>query len=444
MSPRTPSAARGQSGFVLIGVIIFVLALTIIGLSLYSLSGFEAAFLERSLDGEQAFQSALGGIERAKFALTTSLSLQSVKENLPPDVTSTVAIQDKAGIPDSLGAVDWNHVPVTIRVTARVPVARLDPSDPGYVERTVEGVFDPGYRRNPYSQVISTTGGITVDLQPGASPPRSVRLIGDVWDASGEDPDTWLSQLDPPRPGVIQDSSLTLPDCARFISDRLVLAPPAVTTVSCYSDSEYVLDTGPAADVGYFLSPRPDPTGTYSFWSGGPLGPSVDTKPLVTVHGLAVWLFPQGVRFEYGVRIQGSGSGQDCLVIVAGPNAFPPGTPETDPTVGIRFFGGLLAEIPVILVSNGCVAVRHDGNPDGTIDLCAGTSSSGTLQGFCIYSRTVSLLGPKRRMVLDRQPGGPLDQALGRLVARGALPTVTTLNDHVLALRPGTWRAWPH
>ena len=45
MTPRDRSPRHGESGFVLIGVVIFVLALTIIGISLFSLSSYEAQFL---------------------------------------------------------------------------------------------------------------------------------------------------------------------------------------------------------------------------------------------------------------------------------------------------------------------------------------------------------------------------------------------------------------
>src|SRR6266487_6565136 len=73
----------GERGFVLVGVVMLVLALTILGLSLFSLSSFESQFLGRSLDGACAFHAANGGLDRARFALAATESLQSVRVGLP-------------------------------------------------------------------------------------------------------------------------------------------------------------------------------------------------------------------------------------------------------------------------------------------------------------------------------------------------------------------------
>ena len=82
MSPRSaslPTAVGGTDrGFVLVGVAMFVLVLTILGLSLFTLSGFEAQFFARANERAEAFNTAASGIERARFALLATDSLQPV------------------------------------------------------------------------------------------------------------------------------------------------------------------------------------------------------------------------------------------------------------------------------------------------------------------------------------------------------------------------------
>jgi len=438
MRPRPRIERSGQAGFVLIGVIIFVLALTIIGLSLYSLSGYEAGFLERSISEQQALQSALGGIERAKFALTVPpFSLQSVKLGLPlENVVAAVAIQSN----DSTGTVVWDPGnPILIRVTARVPVGD------GVVERRLEASFSPQTVRNYYSQVVTDLHGITIVSQPGASPAQTVNLEGRVWEASGADSTAWWSWLYTPYPltPIIRDPAATPVDMA-FIAAHQVGAPAAPITVDYPAPyTEYMLDAGGGPNVGYFLSPKPDPFTTYSFWSGYNGSSSSEATPVVTVNGLVVWMFPNGVRFNYGVRIRGKGTGNDCLVIVAGPNGKPPSSFEPDPTVGIRLFGGLFAEIPVILVTSGRVVIEHQNNQVGDFSPIPGSPAgkSNAQNGLCIYAGAVTLQGPTQVMSLVRNdPGGNLDQAISQLVPQGALPNVTSASDRSLRFVAGSWR----
>ncbi len=122
-TPAHPIAADPRqdhpSGFVLVGVIMFILVLTILGLSLFSLSGFEAQFFNASLYRQDSYYTATGGIERAKWVLMKTGTLDKVRENLPAGVTYSVARQGvdfESG--DSTGAVTWNGDPVWIRALA--------------------------------------------------------------------------------------------------------------------------------------------------------------------------------------------------------------------------------------------------------------------------------------------------------------------------------------
>src|SRR5882762_4373424 len=79
---RSGAAPSAGKGFVLVGVVMFVLALTILGISLFGLSTYEAQFYGESSNALQAFYSAAGGIERAKFVLVSQKTLESVTDNL--------------------------------------------------------------------------------------------------------------------------------------------------------------------------------------------------------------------------------------------------------------------------------------------------------------------------------------------------------------------------
>ncbi len=65
--------AAAERGFVLIGVVVMVLALTIIGISLYSLSGYEVQFFGRSYDERRATYAASGGVELVKMLVTSPI-----------------------------------------------------------------------------------------------------------------------------------------------------------------------------------------------------------------------------------------------------------------------------------------------------------------------------------------------------------------------------------
>ena len=167
--PRT----RGTAGFVLIGVVIFVLALTIIGLSLFSLSSYEAQFLQRSLDEEQAFQSAVGGMERAKFLLERMDDLGLVSQAWPPG-THVVAASAAQRVPAGLvtaGPVSWDPADsVYLSITAEIITPQADT-----VRRTVSGRFIPRTNRSYYSQIATSSDEIAADAVAAAVPPPTDR-----------------------------------------------------------------------------------------------------------------------------------------------------------------------------------------------------------------------------------------------------------------------------
>jgi hypothetical protein len=437
MTPRDRGPHRGETGFVLIGVVIFVLALTIIGISLFSLSSYEAQFFQRSLDAEQAFQSAAGGIERAKFALARDTLLSSVQNSLPLHyVTAATAIQMQGGHPDSTGPVEWQGENVRLRVTAQVNQER----------RTIECTLKPRLAREVYSQLLATSagidvmasttvGGVTIDRR------NTVHLMGPIWQGTMP-PDTldWLPVLDIPWPVGIATDPVALPDAARYLTSYFGSPSPEPWSFDHNGLRwwHYDLFAG-AGHVAYFSTP-PSMTGDPNFslydsdWS---YGPTRTGGVMLGVKGCAIWLMPHGIRFNEKVTVLGySGSSMvDCLIIVAGRSeTFP-----DDPDAGIWFYDGLESNIPVILVSDGRVYIQHMTDPDGRYS---------NVQEGSIYARDVVLAGPDRNssptveLVLQHTPGGPLDSYWVPLLAEGGyLPNVTATSKHRLSLVPGTWRA---
>jgi hypothetical protein len=431
MTQRDRSPRPGGAGFVLIGVVIFVLALTIIGISLFSLSSYEAQFLQRSIDREQAFQSAAGcGIERARFVLTLpDAQLDNVQDSLPPGVVRTVAIQGE----DSTGAVDWgiNADSVLIRVTA----GRVG------AQRVVEAYFRPVVTLNFYSSLITVSKGIEVEDESPLEPEdrdRTVLLDGPVWESSGDNPNRWLQHLlMPPDPDSIRTSpDVELPDVAPFLSPsgRLASAQPVVRFEPGPNSVSYTLDASGTSGVPGYFGPT-DSDANFSLHSG-----MTNAFCTIQVRGLAVWLLPRGAMFYQGTTITGDPD-TDCLVVIAGPMTGTVGySSAPGPTSSICFLGYLRAQIPVILVSNGEVLLWHEN--DNNVD--------GFANDLAIFARSVRLMGPEvgavPRALLQLHRNldgvGPLNTLfLDALASQGALPNASSVGGRRLDLIPGTWHA---
>ena len=345
MPPRLPESAR-DAGFVLVAVVGFVLVLTTLVLTLYGLSSYESQFFQRSVDGEQAFQSAVGGVERAKFLLCSvpPFLLESVQQQPWPaetHVLSATATQTMGGMPSSVGRVSWDdpHNLVTLRVTAEV----------NGVRRTVEGSFAPSAAPNYYKQLVTVTDAVIVDSLAGTPPTdrsKTVALDGSVWLGSAAAGSSWLDLLargpSEPLVGPVENPALQ-PYFAHH--------PPSEAEPARFDNLVYRLHAGQTGIPVLYCAPAGSDRDSFY------LAPI--TAADVTVKGLALWLFPGGVRFDSPLRIlgaQGEGT-DDCLVMVAGP-AGPLHDPEF-PSAGIRFYGGIHASIPVILVSSGGVLVQR-------------------------------------------------------------------------------------
>lgn len=434
MTTRRQRPRPRDAGFVLIGVVIFVLALTIIGISLFSLSGYEAQFLQRSLDGEQAFQSAVGGLERARFVVCETGRLERVAHNLPREnVVAAIAFQVRGTDSVSTGPVEWvADQPVHLRVTAWVNGR----------ERTVAARFTPDEVPSYYRKLVATGGGIEVRhlaVSPhpttGLYTPRggTVLLDGLVWETSGQDTTAWTQWLAPPRPGPIQASpGVPIPEVGDFIARHPTTRRPMITFPG--GTKTYTLQTGSDTPAYRITDDTSNPT--WSLFEDYPVH-EIDIR----VQGCIVWLLPRGARFCHQPHVTGlSGGGRDCLVMVAGRNGPVTNTVFDEygmDSAGIWFQGGLQADIPVILVSNGKVAIWHDNEYSGaTVNTWANDLS--------IFAGSVSLMGPEQTnwMRLRHPAGGSLETTLlPLLLQHAALPNSGSSSGHSLDLITGTWRA---
>ena len=106
--PRGRRCAASERGFVLVGVVMFVLALTILGLSLFALSSYEAQFQTSSYLSGQAFNVAQSGVEHVKFVLAHKKRLQDVRTSLYPNgvVYARARCLNGEFVPDSVGKVE--------------------------------------------------------------------------------------------------------------------------------------------------------------------------------------------------------------------------------------------------------------------------------------------------------------------------------------------------
>lgn len=410
-----PCDARG---FVLVGVVMLVLALTILGLSLFSLSSYESQFLRASLDRRQAFDCAQGGLERAKYVLAVSGLLERVGE-LPPveNVIEADAMQVQHGDSLHAGSIDWNGDDVLIRITAGYRGAR----------RTVEARFQPQGARSYYKRLITVVNSITVNIDESGALPEPVNardstvdLTGGFWQPVQTAADTsWTDNVYSYLPKGILDRGVPVPDVTSFIAAHQSGALPA--TLSGPSPRTLQL-TGSTGDIGYFYSIDAGPN--YSLQDPGSVRIEVD--------GPVVWLLDRGVRIELPVIVERAGATPNpCLVIVAGRN----GRDTEDLDAGIWFWGGLTShDVPVILVSDGGVRNEQVNTPLILTSVPA----------LSMYGRSVYLTGPD-----NSAPGSPhmtlayggsaMSALIDFLAQHDALPN-TSAAMGALALRPGTWR----
>ncbi len=405
----------------------FVLALTILGLSLFSLSSYEAQFMGRSTDEGQAFYYATGGIERAKYILAAKNKLSAVTNGLPIEGVETAEARWADGaVQDDITQTDWmNEREVVLRVEGAFHGTR----------KAVEGHFKLYRPMDIYERAITTSSGVYVEPNPdnthGAA--LATYVTGECWQNS---PDTWRGAVPTEHPGIygVKVGYAPTPQAAPYIASW---APTATATSAVHGTSSFSLHAG-GAPYKHFLGPVA---------VGGPGGDEFgyfNTASSVTINvdGTVLWMFDRGVRFEHFVEV--TGGTNDVLIIVAEKStaAFTPFPGATGfPDAGIWFAGGLRsAQVPVILVTDGTLALDHltnDPTPDNEHFYYL------TLFGGAIY-----LKGPpgNHQQRVCHHPGqgtspANLDEyVLDPLYENGLLPNVSGSRNGTLTLVPGTWR----
>ena len=422
-------SGRAQAGFILPGVIMFIFVLTLIGLSLFALSSYEAQFMYASIDNSQAFYDASGAIDRARFLLGATKNLSSVGGMAGSgNVTYAVAKQGPFPSVDSLGP--WTDKPDPILI--RVLVDRVD-SNNKHHRRFLEGSFDPNNveQYDKLFSMSSTTRGLVVpdddnsalqcvlrgilwQTYAGTGPFPIPHWHSDIYDLHPWDPSqdpAEKSNLFGPSGGEEVGAGyppVPAPQVATFLATNFAAGvPPQEPT-----PDNYVLDASGAPDNFKYFS-------TSSLAVHGP-GPSVE------VHGTAVWMFSQGLHVDRTLSVVGTA--QDMLVLcVKGPAA-------SEDVPALLLDGGIDSpNVPVVLVSDHRIIL--DNNPNGDFNT--------SVNWLNVYAPSAWVWGPKEgtgKLLNYFHGTSPQAEAsLEKLFRLRALPNVTGPKG-VVSFRSGSWR----
>jgi len=408
-------APRAAGGFVLVGVVMFVLALTILGMSLFSLSSYEAEFLEQTHDSNAALYHAQGGIEMALASLQTTWRLEDAA--LAVGHEGVISASAKQPLPGGgwLTAGPMNDSTVYVTVVAQQ----------GNQARTLTARYLPTDLNSYYKRLFTCSDDI---LMPhdflGVDHSHTIFMVGDVWqggsDLSWEPPGTanitWS--------GNLRQDALQPPDTPTYVTAHEPLAA-IVQADTCRTDPNsrtlqlYAVGGQPT----YFeaQSYPGDPTDPH--W-----GLFFSKQMYVRVRGTVILLAPQGVQFDQGLIVQPM-SLDACLIIVANPVSLP-----YDPDIGIHLFGGVQSlGLPVILASNGSVyieAVQGLFNADNFVDRLS------------VFANRIQLRGPMtltgRSMTLDYVPS-LMDPVIDALPS-DVLPLPAGMTASAFTFVRGSWQ----
>lgn len=441
MTRRLAAPAREQ-GFVLVGVVMFVLALGILSLSLFSLSSYEASFFQGSLDDERARQRAAGGVELVKSLVAMSPD-QLERAKLAEGRLGIVyakAWQMVSGVADSTGPVDESRH-VFFRVKTLV----------NGTARMVEGEYVPASVVNPYKRLITSNGLIfynAVGGSPITSRIGTTVLERPIWQTVDAGADTaWTSFVSWPEGRPLKTETAPVADVTSFFAANLTGGTQTVAWIDQFDPDEHVLrlDAGGSSATRYFRSPplapsaaANTPLSTYFDFYDNP-----DDFTEIQVRGTCIWMVPAGVRFDSKVKIVRQGGGSETnLVIVAGPNGRHPAGPNPQdnyPDVGIWFFNGLdIADgdgVRVWLVTDGELRLEH-------YDDAANDESDA--RGLNIFADGVFLMGPRlgsgETLHMRYRLSG--DARVDYMTAAGALPTFGGAAGLDFQLVAGSWREY--
>ena len=421
MRPSAQAPDAGERGFILVGVVTFMLALTILGLSLFALSSYEAQFFTASASREQSLQNAESGMELVKALL-----------QLPPQrlenaqlavgqrgVTSAMAYQWRSNLAtdtSSVGPVNWDSTLVVVTAAS------------GGAERTLQARFIPTPAQNPYQTLLTAGLGIRCNTDNG-TPADGLELRGPVWQFVDSPADTSWTELltwTTGRPMITGRPALPLADA--FVDAHLAGATqPSLSGSGPYSVSLSNTGSGPRFFVSP-LSPDDDESNyperaLYTFYVGDDL--------TVRVRGTVVWVVPEGACFRRNVTVEPLESGvPGTLVMVAKANHHDPDYWNR----GIWLQGGLTLgaeEVSVFLVSEGDIAITRAHNRSATQTARrVSVVAAGDIEVGGPYS------GDRQRLHYDASRMGPLAE---QLIGQGALPPLTASSSMTYVIARSSW-----
>ena len=375
-----PSFDTDERGFALLGAVMFVIVLTILALTLFSLSSFESQFMKDSMDQADAYHAALGGLDRALFALTHGNTLASVKSGLPlDDVVYAVARQGS----DTTDFVHWTGARAT-EVTVRVKAQR------GSHARFLEAVFTPQSARSFYKNLATlsaTDTGLYVyrqDWRDEVNPPeynwKATYLSGVLVQNASNNPDFIYPLGAPPptvTPLIVNIGGAPTPIVNSYIAQHA--NAPGTTNVPFQPGSN-----------PYILNALNDPDSIAFFHTNEPGAWSLEvdvSNPRVNVSGTCLWLFDRGLRVSGTLHVQGSGAPSDMLVLVGGRQT----ADSEDPGAGLALLGSIYStNVPVILVSDGNALVEHRDLGGTWVD----DNNASVVNCLSIFASGARIMGP--------------------------------------------------
>ncbi len=420
------SLRSGNRGFVLIGVIIFVLALSILGMSLYAVSGYEAAFLGQSHDDNGALYSAQGGLDMVRELLAVPPYRMAIAHSIE-DTLGIVSARAWQRMPggaiNDTGVVDFaSDSAVTVVVTARA----------GSQSRQIQASYLPHFQRDFYRRLF-TLSGTSLRIWPPQWWPGSVYidwLTGTTSATVEMGPDTpvlqhsadqsWTSRVIWDATPSVGVDTIPAPDVSGYYASH----PTAYAAVEAPNGTGHSLTftAHTAGTIGYYRSPQP--AGDYSYYESG------STLDLY-VEGTVVWELPLGFRCD-GVTTVHSVGGPATLVIVGSPNLNRVSA-YSDPYIGLWFFSGLNVQsgVSVVLASDGQVNVERNNSAYGNVVQSA--------SALAVYCPSVFLGGPVNgRSVFDHPES--MDAIIADLESADALPQPRNAAPQGFTMVRGSWQ----
>ncbi len=418
-----PDGPSSERGFVLVGVVMFVLALTILAVSLFSLSGYEAQFLKSSQDDARAFYTAAGGIERTRYVLSAKDgSIAEAKLNLPPGVVYANVIHQVDG--DSGRAVSWSD-PTDTAITIRV-IARQ-----GAESRELEATYVPTFNHTLYRDILATTGALAVS--DVANQRRSIHVYGSIH-TNNPDISSWIDEFPAPQDYTFRSGGVPVPEVQDFVNAWL----PQAMGAPLYDASGYVhtysFDLGGNDKRVYIGAPPGAGMSADSSFGLADLGGSDVSFDITGASGTVVWLLPLGAHFEQPVTVTGAAGTR--LVIAAVAQVDSRGSDSTyssltHANLGLWFEGGIRSDVvKLFLVSNGVVALDRrtgDNNPAWNTDCLA------------LFAGGIYLRGPIGGRTMQFGANGLDAATLDPMYDQGLLPN-TLGRTKAFTLIPGSWK----